>query len=52
MKREQLIEECQKNNISDEGKVVELRDRIKLFRQKQNSVEDLFKQYEQNTNKI
>jgi len=34
MKREQLIEECQKNNISDEGKVVELRDRIKLFRQK------------------
>jgi len=47
MKREQLIEECQKNNISDEGKVVELRDRIKLFRQKQNSVEDLFKSYTQ-----
>ncbi len=47
MKREQLIEECQKNNISDEGKVVELRDRIKLFRQKQNSVEDLFKSYAQ-----
>jgi len=47
MKREQLIEECQKNNISDEGKVVELRDRIKLFRQKKNSVEDLFKSYTQ-----
>ena len=52
MKREQLIEECKKNNLNEEGKVVELRDRIKLFRQKQNSVEDLFKQYEQNTNKI
>ena len=47
MKREQLIEECKKNNLSEEGKVVELRDRIKLFRQKQNSVEDLFKSYTQ-----
>ena len=47
MKREQLIEECKKNNLNEEGKVVELRDRIKLFRQKQNSVEDLFKSYAQ-----
>lgn len=47
MKREQLIEECQKNNLDDTGKVAELRDRIKAFRKRQNSVDDLFKNYEQ-----
>jgi len=51
MKREQLIEECQKNNLDDTGKVAELRDRIKMFRQKQNSVEDLFKSYAQSNDK-
>lgn len=51
MKREQLIEECQKNNLDDTGKVAELRDRIKAFRQRQNSVDDLFKNYEQSIGK-
>lgn len=52
MKREQLIEECQKNNLDDTGKVAELRERLKLHRQRQNSVEDLFKNYEQSMNKV
>jgi DNA polymerase delta subunit 1 len=51
MKREQLIEECQKNNLDDTGKVAELRDRIKAFRKRQNSVDDLFKNYEQRMSK-
>ena len=51
MKKEQLIEECEKNNISSEGTALVLRDRIKMFRQKQNSVEDLFKNYTQSTSK-
>jgi DNA polymerase delta subunit 1 len=51
MKKEQLIEECEKNNISSEGIASVLRDRIKLFRQKQNSVEDLFKSYAQSNDK-
>jgi DNA polymerase delta subunit 1 len=51
MKKEQLIEECEKNNISSEGTALVLRDRIKLFRQKQNSVEDLFKSYAQSNDK-
>ena len=51
MKKEQLIEECEKNNISSEGTALVLRDRIKMFRQKQNSVEDLFKSYAQSNDK-
>ena len=51
MKREQLIEECQKNNLDDTGKVAELRERIKAFRKRQNSVDDLFKNYEQSIGK-
>ena len=51
MKKEQLIEECEKNNLSGEGTALVLRDRIKMFRQKQNSVEDLFKNYAQSTSK-
>ena len=51
MKKEQLIEECEKNNLSSEGTALVLRDRIKMFRQKQNSVEDLFKNYAQSTSK-
>jgi hypothetical protein len=51
MKKEQLIEECEKNNISSEGTALVLRDRIKMFRQKQNSVEDLFKNYTRSTSK-
>ena len=51
MKKEQLIEECEKNNLSSEGTALVLRDRIKMFRQKQNSVEDLFKNYAQSNDK-
>ena len=51
MKKEQLIEECEKNNLSGEGTALILRDRIKMFRQKQNSVEDLFKSYAQSNDK-
>ena len=51
MKKEQLIEECEKNNLSGEGTALVLRDRIKMFRQKQNSVEDLFKSYTQSNDK-
>ncbi len=51
MKKEQLIEECEKNNLSSEGTALVLRDRIKMFRQKQNSVEDLFKSYTQSNDK-
>ncbi len=51
MKKEQLIEECEKNNLSGEGTALVLRDRIKMFRQKQNSVEDLFKSYAQSNDK-
>ena len=51
MKKEQLIEECEKNNLSGEGTALVLRDRIKMFRQKQNSVEDLFKSYAQSYDK-
>jgi len=52
MKKEQLIEECEKNNLSSEGTALVLRDRIKMFRQKQNSVEDLFKSYAQSNDKV
>ena len=51
MKKEQLIEECKRKGLDDSGKVAELRDRIKDARQRENSVEDLFKKYTQNTNK-
>lgn len=51
MKKEQLIEECEKNNLSGEGTALVLRDRIKMFRQKHNSVEDLFKSYAQSNDK-
>ena len=51
MKKEKLIEECEKNNLSGEGTALVLRDRIKMFRQKQNSVEDLFKSYAQSNDK-
>jgi len=47
MKREDLIEECKKHGIDCEGKVVDLRERIKQVRiQREESVEDLFKKYE------
>lgn len=52
MKKEQLIEECKKLGLEDTGKVSELRERIKASRvKKQDSIQDLFKNYEQMVNK-
>ena len=51
MKKEELIEECKKQGLDDTGKVADLRERLKQKRQKENSVEDLFKNYEQSMNK-
>jgi DNA polymerase delta subunit 1 len=51
MKKEQLMEECKRKGLDDSGKVAELRDRLKDARQRENSVEDLFKKYAQDTNK-
>ena len=51
MKKEELIEECRKQGLDDNGKVAELRERLKQKRQKENSVEDLFKKYEQGMTK-
>jgi len=52
MKKEQLIEECKKIGLEDTGKVSELRERIKASRvKKQDSIQDLFKNYEQMVNK-
>jgi len=51
MKKEQLIEECKKLGLDDTGKVAELRERIKEASRPE-SIEDVFKKYEQNTNKV
>jgi len=51
MKKEELIEECRKQGLDDTGKVADLRERLKQKRQRENSVEDLFKNYEQSMNK-
>ena len=51
MKKEQLIEECKKHSLVEDGKNVELRERIKEYRDRKNSVDDLFKTYEQGTSK-
>src|SRR5210317_426619 len=50
-KKEELIEECRKQGLDDTGKVADLRERLKQKRQKENSVEDLFKKYEQSMTK-
>lgn len=51
MKKEQLIEECRKQGLDDTGKVAELRERLKHKRERDNSIEDLFKNYEQSISK-
>ena len=51
MKKEQLIEECKKLGLDDSGKVAELRERIKGASRPE-SIEDVFKKYEQNTNNV
>ena len=52
MKRVDLIEECKKHGLEEEGKVAELKERIKQARmRREESVEDLFKKYERIQNK-
>ena len=51
MKKEQLVEECKRLHLDESGNMNELRTRIKGVREKQNSVEDLFKNYTQSINK-
>jgi DNA polymerase delta subunit 1 len=52
MKKDQLVEECKRLNMDESGTMIELRARIKGHREKQNSVEDLFKNYTQGINKL
>ena len=51
MKKEQLVEECKKRNLDTSGKITDLKSRLKNNAEKQNSVEDLFKKYEQDRSK-
>ena len=50
MKKDQLMEECRKRELDDSGKVAELKERLKEA-SKTESIEDLFKKYNQNINK-
>lgn len=51
MKKDELVEECKKRNIDTSGKITDLKSRLKNNTEKQNSVEDLFKKYEQDRSK-
>jgi DNA polymerase delta subunit 1 len=52
MKKSELIEECKKLGLDESGKVSDLRERLKAAREvKEESVEDLFKNYEQGISK-
>jgi len=52
MKKDDLIEECKKLGLDQSGKVAELRERIKNLRTpKTESIQDLFKKYEQSSSK-
>ena len=52
MKKDDLVEECKKLGIDHSGKVAELRERIKETRvPKTESIQDLFKKYEQSSSK-
>ena len=46
MKKEQLIEECKKLNLDTDGKVAELRQRIKTAREDKVSINHIFKNYD------
>ena len=50
MKKEQLMEECKRLGLDDYGKVADLKERIKASARSE-SIEDLFKNYEQSSNK-
>ena len=49
MKKEQLIEECKKRNLDTTGTIPDLKSRLKNNLEKQKSVADLFKKYEQDS---
>jgi DNA polymerase delta subunit 1 len=49
MKKDQLIEECKKRGLDESGNVSDLKGRIKEARS--HSLVNIFKQYEQNSNK-
>jgi DNA polymerase delta subunit 1 len=52
MKKSELIEECKRLGLDEGGKVAELRERLKAARVvKEETVEDLFKNYEQDISK-
>jgi DNA polymerase delta subunit 1 len=51
MKKEQLIEECKKRNLDTTGTIPDLKSRLKNNLEKQKSVADLFKKYEQDRSK-
>lgn len=51
MKKADLIEECKRLGIDESGTVGELKERLKLAKQNKQSIEELFKNYECNTNK-
>src|SRR6056300_1569954 len=51
MKKEQLVEECKKRNLDTTGKITDLKSRLKNNLEKQKSVADLFKKYEQDRSK-
>jgi DNA polymerase delta subunit 1 len=51
MKKDDLIAECKRLGIEDTGTATVLRERIKTERTKQNSLDEVFKNYELSTNK-
>jgi DNA polymerase delta subunit 1 len=52
MKKDELVAECKRLGLDESGTLVILRGRLKESRmKKQQSVEDLFKNYEQSTSK-
>lgn len=51
MKKDELVEECKKRNLDSSGKVADLKNRLKMSLEKENSIEDLFKKYEHSKSK-
>ena len=51
MKKGELVEECKNRNLASDGTIVELKQRLKSNLEKANSIEDLFKKYEQDRSK-
>ena len=51
MKKGELVEECKNRNLASDGTIIELKQRLKSNLEKANSIEDLFKKYEQDRSK-